>query len=305
MKIGELIYNAAIKNGIAIDHAGLKAILALTTEVDKDIETAVEGLMSIDGAKNNGKLKAHFISQFADGQDKRLYERLEALGLPKDQLDPIKTEFDSRKKVDLAIDKLQDMIKEAKAAAKKDGGNADEDVKKYKDEIKKLNDSLADIKNQSLAKEKELSDKFELERISSLQESAFDKFAWSKHYDQSVRGPLSRIALNEELTKIGATVVRDANGKLKLVQSKDTSMDYFDSSNKSITFDELADRIMTDKKFKAVSPDPNEGGGQGIPPIQSGQGANGGGAGNQKSQSTNLVKDLLNRSMSDQDKIQN
>ncbi len=119
-----------------------------------------------------------------------------------------------------------------------------------------------------------------------------------------MRPALSKIALDAELTKMGAVLVRDsANpGQLKLVQAKDTSMDYFDSSNKPVIFAQLADRIMTDKNFKAVSADPQGEGGQGQQTSLQGQNANGG-AGKQQSRSGNLVKDLLSKSMADQEKI--
>jgi hypothetical protein len=259
-KLGELLYNAAIKSGISSDHAGLKPLLALTSDVDEEVANALDELMSFQSAQNNVKLKNHFLSSSLDGFDKKLLARAKAEQLPDEDIAAITAEPNTFKKSELLMDKIASK-KEAAAKARKDGDPEAEKV--LKEQIKKLNEDLVKVREEFTTKESTLKKTHENERMNDIIERTFMGFDWSKAYDKADQPILARAALNAKLDEMGAIIVRDEKGKLKLVQAKNPELDYFDNKNQSITFEKLADSIMADKKYIAVNPDASKEGEQG------------------------------------------
>ncbi len=262
-KLGELLNEAAVKAGIPADHPGLKQLQALTMDVDDTITTAFDGLMSLEGAKMNGKLKSHFIANFADGLDKNILEKAKEYGLSDEVIAEIKAEHSTVKRANILLEKATAHIKETASKGKK----GDEDTEKYKEAIKKLTDDISKISKDYELKEKDLKTGFESERLMANIENAFNKYKWSDSFPKEVRSDLAKLSLNKELNEIGAKVVRDEKGVMKLVQIKNPELDYLDSKNQSITFEALADRIMANNKYIAVNDPGNPDPGQGKPPV--------------------------------------
>jgi hypothetical protein len=58
--------------------------------------------------------------------------------------------------------------------------------------------------------------------------------------------------INKALTEKGAILVKNGTG-LKLMQAADPALEYYDSSNKAVSFNDFVDRTLADARFLAVS----------------------------------------------------
>lgn len=287
-KVGEIFADLAQKTGLPVEHKGLKDLLSLTSDVDPEVEKAINGLISLDAAKNNSALKSHYFRQAYDAIDQEVIKRADKLQLETDFVEGLKTEQSTNKKLNSFLDKLEE-LKEAQKTAK---GTGDKDAEKtLKAEIEKLNGSINSIRTEH---DKAIKAKDEFHNNYIKDSKIINSFAsekWSDLYAPEMRGDLARIALEKELNKIGAKIVTDEKGELKLVQAANPEMEYFDSSNKKVNFTELVPQIMATNKFSAVSastepvtPQITVGGGK--PPVTP--------------QGNNTVANLLNKSIQDQ-----
>lgn len=297
--LAELIDDLAKKAGLSGDHEGLKAIINASTgiAIDSEIEQALtSNLLSIQAAKSNVAVKNHHISHFAKSIDEMLDKRLQKLGFSEEDMNPIFEEKSTGKRVDMTIEKMVKKMESLEASQKKSGKDGDKDLEKtYKDQIEKLNNEmnslrethLKDIDNERGAHSDYVKN--------SIIESEFLKHKWSENFTPDLRKDLSKIALEKELNKMGAKIVKDEKGELKLVQVANPELEYFDSTNKKITFTELVPHIMATNKFIAVSASTDPG--TSTNPIV------GGGKLPDTPKGNNTVTNLLNKSLQDQNQI--
>ena len=124
--IGELINNLAQKAGIQSDNADLKALLSspelAAINVPDEVATIIDkNLMSLDAAKNNHpEVRNKYWKDFHDGIDKRLIPLLENDILEPEDIEEIKNEITTGKKIELAINKLKAAKLKARPADKEE-----------------------------------------------------------------------------------------------------------------------------------------------------------------------------------------
>lgn len=250
MKATTLLSELMEKAGIDTSDAKLKDILAVQVDIpDEFAKELSEKLMTLDAAKP--LLKNGIISDFSKGFLKNIDERLQAEGIEKSEIDSVFNENGKPKSTGKVI--LSAMEKIAEAKEKVNPANPDKE-KLQKEEIVKLNKQLSEMKEGYVPKadiDKVRAD-WDGDKYERAIESHFLPKKWSDNYPVEVRPTLVKTFLEKELAAMGAKAVM--NGKdVKIVKADDLTSDYFDSSNKLVTFASLADKIMSANKFLAVS----------------------------------------------------
>lgn len=246
-KIGELFVELLIKVGLdPLDKQYADAI-SIQTEMPETVVESFKGLMTLEGAKNNISVKNHYTHAAYNPLDNELHSRMDMFGFSDEQKAIVMAEKSTGKKQQLFLNLVDGEFKKAKSS--KDP----EDLAKFKKEREETMALLAkkddDIKALASSKDNELNDYI----LGAIQDAEFGKHNWSSLYDVNDRGILAKNALNTYLEQNGAKLVLDENKKAKLVKKDNPELEYFDNSNKKITFTELVPRILAEKKYLGVS----------------------------------------------------
>src|SRR6478736_2047448 len=245
-KIGEIFVELLQKVGIDHTDKQFVDIISIQTEIPEPVADSFKGLMTMDAAKNNISIKNHFTHAAYNPLDNEIHNRLDMFGLSDDQKALIMAEKSTGKKQQLFLNTLDAEFKKKKA-------DKDPDTNTFKKEIDELRASLAKKDEEKAQfetlKTNELNDYI----LNSIQEAEFSKHNWSSLYDPNDRGILAKNALNTYLEQNGAKIVLDENKKAKIVKKDNPELEYFDSSNKKVTFTELVPKILAEKKYLGVS----------------------------------------------------
>jgi hypothetical protein len=255
MKIGDFVTQVAGKAGKTED---VKAVLnnpALATiEIDDNVANEINSaLLTIESAKNNQALKNHFFTLALNGEDAEILNSVETLGFD----DAFKADLSSDKNTYQRLRKLTSKVKETmeslRAATQKDDPKA---IEKYTAQINKLQGELSSVKESHIPKS-------ELETLKKQHESELMNFIIkntlsTKKYANEAVSPdvnveFANVILNRALSEKGAALVKDATGRLKLMQASDPALEYYDSSNKAVSFDDFVNKTLADAKILAVS----------------------------------------------------
>ncbi|MES2731720.1 MAG: hypothetical protein V4714_08225 [Bacteroidota bacterium] len=246
--VGEWLYDMSQKTGVAESHEGLKPLLSISSIIPDDVLESLSGLMTIGDAKNNIKIKNHFISEFGHSIDQGLPEILAESGVSAEKIALVEAEKATGKKVKLAMRILNETKDELiKAKPDKDP----EAITKANQQIKEVNEKYlkleADAKSALAEKDTFLNAYKEKNELSKLVSS----HKWSDLYPESVRDTLFDASLKAELAKLGA-VMKLEGDKLVVKQLADPLLN-FHFQNKEFTPSDLVAKVMTDNKFIAVA----------------------------------------------------
>lgn len=245
MKAGLVISNLLEKAGVDVSDEKLKDIFAVTTDIPEEFATKLDTLLMTKEAAMP-LVKNDVINNYTKGVFINVEEDLKTAGLSKEEIDEVFSEKAFGKVVRKALTKVGE-VKE------KSGTNTDKD-KLQKEQIVKLNKELSEMKEGYVPKsdiDKVRAD-WDGEKYERAIENSFLSKKWSDNYPVEVRPTLARTFLDKELAAMGAKAIM--NGKeVKIVKADDLTSDYFDKSNKLVTFASLADNIMSTNKFLAVS----------------------------------------------------
>lgn len=242
MKIGEAFTVFAKAAGLDLTDAKYADILATQGDMKEDI-------LTLDLARNNPDLKAHFHAQAFNGIDATIDELAKANGLSDDQIAELKAEKATGKRLNL----FNKLVNETYAAKIKDAGKDKSSTAQA--EIDRLTAEAKAIKESYEAKL--------AEKEKSLNDTLFNF-----EYD----GVLGKHQLAVELSKDilrpqtlawiadkGAKVVRGEDGKLKLVNANDPTLD-FTLNNEKPSVDGLVSALLAEKKLLKVTEPAGNGG---------------------------------------------
>jgi hypothetical protein len=254
MKLGDFLNTIAGKTGKTEE---IKAVLnntALATiEIDDVLANDINSsLLTIDGAKNNQALKTHFSTLALNGVDAEILNSIEAFGFD----DEVKTELLGEKNTYHKHRKLTAKIKETvealRAAAQKDDTRA---IEKYTAQINKLQGELSSVKESHVPKS-------EVETLKKQHEGELTNFivkntlSTKKYANETVSPDINvefaNVVLGRALSDKGIVLVKDGNG-LKLKQASDPALDFYDSQQKAVTFNDFVDKTLAEAKILAVS----------------------------------------------------
>lgn len=266
MKLLDLINSLATKVGKQND----KAMIDLLSRADlqnidfaDDIANSINnGLLTIEGAKNNIAVKNHYVATALSPVDEHILSSARNFGLDDDfiaELTANKSTYEKQKRL---ADKLKETFDVLKASQSKD-----KDVEKYAKQINELTAQLMKLKTDSVPKSeldkvKKEGDKQVLDFMLQSKLSGL-KYA-NTDVPTDVNTRLARIILDEALTKKDVVLVKEGN-EIKLKQAKEPSLDYYDQSQKTVGIDDFLSKTLADAKILAVS---NSGEGNPQPPSQ-------------------------------------
>jgi len=275
MKLLDLINGLATKVGKQNEQAIIdllsRADLANIDIADDVANSINNNLLTIEGAKNNGVVKNHFTALALSPIDELILNSARSFELGDDFITEIsgnKNTFDKQNKLVAKIKEAYDGLK----AAQGKGGN-EKDIEKYTKQINELQAQLSKINDTHVPKT-------ELEKVKKESENAVldymlqTKLAGFKYANKDVstdtNAKLANIILKDALSK-GEIVLVNENNNIKLKRANDPSLDYYDQSNKAVSFDDFANKIFADAKILEV----NNGGNPAIqpfvPPVYQGQ----------------------------------
>lgn len=259
MKVGQLIAEQLEKLGADTTDESLKSVLGISVDIPDEVAQRIQsGLITVEAAKSDSAVKDHFITSFVKGNDRNLKDYLQGENATEDEVKQVfsNSNFKDRYAAALLLikNKSNAAVEEIKRRGLEEGASKQKIDAALVEENKKLNAQYHELKSASVPKadyEKMLSD-FERERMDEKINGAFLAENWSKNFVPELRTDLSKMALERELNKRGAILVRTPEG-ITIRQKENPEMPYYDNSKKLITFPELVKSVMTANKFEAQS----------------------------------------------------
>ena len=223
-------------------------------EVPDKVKEALPTLLTIDEAKHNPTLKAHYYGNALDPFNKKVESWLKDNGVSDDDARAISENKNTFEKIEKAI---------AAIAATKPQTKANDAELKQK--INELNLMLS----QQQRERDEAVNSVRNEYEQRFTEQEIDAIIGSKplpgQFDTDVERKIAREFLNKKLAERNAAIKR-IDGKLKLVAKDDEKMFIFDNG-KELDLDTLTNMALADNKFIKVNgngsappPKPTQGG---------------------------------------------
>jgi hypothetical protein len=223
-------------------------------EVPDKVKEALPTLLTIDEAKHNPTLKAHYYGNALDPFNKKVESWLKDNGVSDDEARAISENKNTFEKIEKAI---------AAIAATKPQTKANDSELKQK--INELNLMLS----QQQRERDEAVNSVRNEYEQRFTEQEIDAIISSKplpgQFDTDVERKIAREFLNKKLAERNAAIKR-IDGKLKLVAKDDEKMFIFDNG-KELDLDTLTNMALADNKFIKVNgngsappPKPTQGG---------------------------------------------
>lgn len=252
MKATELFSQLLEKAGYDVQDDKLKDFFLKGIDIPDDVATEINTkLMTIEAAKP--LLKNNIISDFSKGWMQNVNAELESHGIEKSEIDAVFKENGKERATGKIIIEAMKKVAEIKDKANVSGSDKE---KALREELKTLNASIADYKEKFVPKTDvdNIRNEWNNEKYERAIEGNFLSKKWSDNYPADVRATLSKTFLDKKLNELGAKAVMVGN-EVKIVKADDLASDYFDKSNKLVTFASLADEIMSVNKFLAVSPE--------------------------------------------------
>jgi len=260
--VGILIADLLKKAGYAADDASLKEVAGISIELSDDAAGAIEKeLMTVDGAKQNVKVKDHFKRETLNGLDTHLERLMESKKLPDDVRTKLKGEASTGKRIELMLEEL-DALK-AKEEGSKTGATKDEYTRKITELENKIQTTIQDYDGKLKSKDNEFNGRL----LSKILESAASGKAYANKDIPNKANVITALALfNETLAAKGAKLVLAENDQLALRQLSDESLEYRDEKHNPVKWDSLFDQVLLDNKLVSVGEPAKPGGAHGSNP---------------------------------------
>jgi hypothetical protein len=214
-------------------------------EAFQKVEAGLNGLLTIDSAKHNPIISAHFKAQALLPADSEIKNLLDEFGFD----ETLRAEIEGEKSTYKKIGNLARKVKELEA--KKHEGKSGDKVA-LTTEIQNLNSQILSLKKDSetqIAKERE-------NAASQIMQYAIESELKGKQYSdsipESIRITGAKSLLEKELNAKGVKISRSENGELKLVRTDNPDLNYIEN-NKPISFGEFADKVLSTHAMLKVS----------------------------------------------------
>jgi hypothetical protein len=251
-QFGNLVKKLLEKAGLNAADAKYADVLSINgtigDEAFNDMSNFLDGALTLDAAKNDSRLDAHFKSKALLPADSEIARLLEELGFD----DVIKGEFTAEKSTYKKIGLLANKVKELEAK-KATAGTGDK---------KALSEEITILNNQILAINKERDDKVKAAEESANQrilDYAVNAELGNKNYADNIPAAIrvsgAKDLLVKELSAKGIKVVHTADNKLKLVKSDNPDLSYMDN-NKEVSFGDFVDKLLGTHTMLKVSGQP-------------------------------------------------
>jgi hypothetical protein len=265
--LGKLFKDLAASAGLNTADDKYKAIIETDTEVPEEIGNLIKtNLMTIEAAKNNPTLKKHYHAQALNAVDTELKERVSEFGFDEADVTKFENEQSTFKRVGMIIKRAKELeIESAKGA-----GNSPE-VEQLKTTLTQLKDKVKELNGSIVEKEGSYAAKIEAakrEASNAILDHTINAELLGKEYvndklDKAVNVTVAKTLLEKKLNEVGAMVIRDANGNIKLVHKDAPDMDYM-VQNKEVKLGIFIDQTLGESNILKVTENlgDNRGGGK-------------------------------------------
>ena len=253
MLFGEFLNSLAAKAGLQNDQQLVQLLASAELSqrtINDDLARRLDSaLMSLEGAKNNTDVQAHFRGTLLKTADEKFAAIAEKLGFGTE----IAAEKSTYKKFDILESRIAAKIAELDKKIQEGAGSKDEEVKALQSQIATLQAQAAQAQ---AAKQQEIdtltsTHKQEVLRMLINNELASKNYA-NKQLDNGVNITIASTLLENALKKSGAIVVNE-NGTLKLKNAASPELDYYDESHKAVGFGDYVNKLLADNKLLEVS----------------------------------------------------
>ncbi len=267
MTLGDLLNTLAAKIGLQNDPALIDLLSSADLakhEVGDDLAQRFDtGLMSLDGAKNNRDVLNHLKPIILKAADDKFAILAEKYGIANE----MQSEQSTYKKIDLLESALATRLADMEKKAQSNQNTKGEETAQLTKQIAELQKQIATIsatKDNELAEYKKASAKQQLDMLVNFELNG-KRYANQDLGDTNI--DIARALITRAMQEQRATLVND-DGKLKLKQTDNPSLDFVDSGYKPVSFSDFVNRILADKHLLEVSNDHDNNGGGGNPAPQ-------------------------------------
>ena len=254
-QLSDIVKLIAEKVGLDLTDKSMIDLLSVSATVGDEafgkIESGLNSLLTVETAKHNSQLAAHFKANALLPADTEIAKLLDEFGFDDTLKGEFATEKSTYKKIGLLAKKVQEL--EAKKAGASGG-----DKKALQDEILKLNKAIADTKADYENKIKTLQSESENNILNYALESHLGGKQYADSIPEAIRVSSALQLINKELAAKGAKAVRAADGSIKLIQSANPDLDYLEN-NKPVAFGEFSDKVLSTHAMLKVSGQPPKG----------------------------------------------
>jgi len=244
--LNELADKVGDKNNKGLNNFVSQADIGNIDLPDDFCKTVTSGLMSLEGARNNPKVKSYYKAQALDGIDSEIINAIKEFGIDETLFE---SESDTYRKLRTLNAKIKELM-EKKPEHSDEYKKRYEEGKKTEVELRRQLATVTEQKSTEVAAERERADSHVLNFLKLYHLRGLD-FA-NKELPADILTKVSQAVIDETMSKKGAKVVHD-NGALKLVQANDATMEYFDDSHKPVTYEDFVKKVLADNKMLSVT----------------------------------------------------
>ena len=246
-KIGTYIATLLEKAGLDPKDVQFKDVVGIGVELPDEVTNKLdETFLTIDTAKNNAVLKAHFRATALNPFDQFVDKKLGELGFDDATIAEIKSKSST-------YDKIPALLEKAIAATTAKERAAAPDKEAFKKEIDKLNAQILAEKStwEQKVKDAQTAAASEIENV--LLESSLVGKPWVyKEIPEHVNISTALATIKAELEAKGAIAVRDGKS-FKLMQKANPELAYMEG-NKEVPYTDFTNKTLANAKLLQVTP---------------------------------------------------
>jgi hypothetical protein len=248
-QLGTLIKLLAEKSGLDVNSKPVVDLLSINASIGDEafnaFKTFLDGMLTVESAKNNPTLAAYFKSKVLLPIDSEIDKLVEEFGFDEEQKAAFKEEKSTYTKV-RKLAELTRLLEVEKTDLAGKGKSA------LQDELDKLNVQLA---NEKLSADARLQ-AIESSAAQQVLDYAFNSELRGKNYADSIPEAIritgAKELVHKELAAKGLKVLRTTDDKLKLVTADNPDSTYTEN-NKEVPFGDFVDKLLASHAMLKVS----------------------------------------------------
>ncbi|MCW3466499.1 hypothetical protein [Chitinophaga nivalis] len=246
VKIGTLLSDLAKKVGVDTSLPQYADLLSANFDIPDELYKLIDTkLYTDDAVKNSLLFKNYFFKQALDGVDKNLVRLMEEYQFDEDSMKEINGIASSYERIPTLVKKIKEL-----EAKKTDANKGDRAI--LQEQINALNKEKATLQSEMDKKIKQIKRESDDEITNFMLMSSINSAnLLTDQFDRAVMAEMAEKYITKELTNQGAKVIKK-DGALKLVQASDEALDFY-ADNKSVSFEEFRDSVLSKNKLIAVT----------------------------------------------------
>ncbi len=251
LPLRDLLKALITKAGGDITDVKYAKILSVSEEIEdgQPLADFLNGAMTLEAAKNNSTLEAHFKGKALSPIEGELKKLMDEYGLDDAAKAEILADPSTYKKLPALLKKVAD-LKDAKAAA------APADKKALQDKITELNQSILAVKADFESQLKAADLKAENQILDFAIAAELGSKTYSDAIPEGIRLSGANELLKKELAAKGLKAIRTSDNKIKLVQAANPDLTYMEN-NKEVVFGDFATSAVRPMLKVSDAPPPN------------------------------------------------